>query len=86
MDKGLNVCILGPSDSGKSYLAKALGVRECYRGSVLYSHCEKLLEEMAALKKKDYAKFKKKIVLPCKAGPSDPRRFSHSFNNGREGG
>ena len=61
MDKGLNVCILGPSDSGKSYLAKALGVRGCYRGSVLYSHCEKLLEEMAALKKKDYAKFKKKM-------------------------
>lgn len=24
--EGLNVCILGPSDSGKSYLAKALGI------------------------------------------------------------
>lgn len=23
---GLNVCILGPSDSGKSYLAKAIGI------------------------------------------------------------
>ena len=61
MDKGINVCILGRSDSGKSYLAKAIGVRGYYRGSVLYSHCEKLLEEMAALKKKDYAKFKKKM-------------------------
>ena len=26
IDSGLNVCILGPSDSGKSYLAKALGL------------------------------------------------------------
>lgn len=25
--EGLNVCILGPSDSGKSYLAKALGIQ-----------------------------------------------------------
>lgn len=28
---GLNVCILGPSDSGKSYLAKALGIHSCLR-------------------------------------------------------
>lgn len=27
---GLNVCILGPSDSGKTYLAKALGIVKCY--------------------------------------------------------
>ena len=26
IDSGLNVCILGPSDSGKSYLAKAIGI------------------------------------------------------------
>ncbi|MGN1210439.1 MAG: ATP-binding protein [Candidatus Cryptobacteroides sp.] len=61
MKDGMNVCILGPSDSGKSYLAKALGALACYKGSVLYTHCEKLLEEMAALKKRDYAKFKKKM-------------------------
>ena len=27
--EGLNICILGPSDSGKSYLAKALGIQAC---------------------------------------------------------
>ena len=27
--EGLNVCILGPSDSGKSYLARALGIQAC---------------------------------------------------------
>ena len=27
---GLNVCILGSSDSGKSYLAKSLGIRACW--------------------------------------------------------
>ena len=26
IDSGLNICILGPSDSGKSYLAKAIGI------------------------------------------------------------
>lgn len=26
---GLNLCILGPSDSGKSFLAKALGIAAC---------------------------------------------------------
>ena len=69
MDKSMNVCILGPSDSGKSYLANAIGVRGCYRGSVLYSHCEKLLEVMAALKKKDYAKFKKKMKSFARLDP-----------------
>ena len=29
--EGLNVCILGPSDSGKSYLAKALGIQACLK-------------------------------------------------------
>ncbi len=61
IEKGMNVCILGPSDSGKSYLARALGVMACYNHSVLYTHCEKLLEELAAIKKTDYVKFKKKM-------------------------
>lgn len=29
IDSGLNVCILRPSDSGKSYLAKAIGITAC---------------------------------------------------------
>ena len=33
---GMNVCILGPSDSGKSYLAKALGIAACNNYRVEY--------------------------------------------------
>ena len=31
IDQGQNVCILGPSDIGKSYLSKALGILACSR-------------------------------------------------------
>ena len=43
---GLNVCILGPSDSGKSYLAKALGIQACLSFRAMYHHCEEFLETM----------------------------------------
>lgn len=59
--EGLNVCILGPSDSGKSYLAKALAIMACFRNMVCYEHCENFLEEMVALKQEDYDRYKKKI-------------------------
>lgn len=58
---GLNICILGPSDSGKSYLAKALGVQACIKHRVEYHHCEQLLEMMVALKQEDYVKYQKKV-------------------------
>lgn len=58
---GLNVCILGPSDSGKSYLAKALGIHACLKYRTSYHHCEELLETMVALKQFDYQKYQKKI-------------------------
>ena len=61
IDDGLNVCILGPSDSGKSYLAKAIGIQACRDYRVCYFHCEQFLEEMSSLKKQDYIKFQKKI-------------------------
>lgn len=48
--EGLNVCILGPSDSGKSYLAKALGIQACLSYRAMYHHCEEFLETMVALK------------------------------------
>ena len=32
----MNVCILGPSDSGKSYLAKAIGIVACNTYKVEY--------------------------------------------------
>ena len=59
--EGLNVCILGPSDSGKSYLAKALGIQACLNYRAMYHHCEEFLETMVALKQVDYAKYQKKV-------------------------
>lgn len=58
---GLNVCILGPSDSGKSYLAKALAIQACRHFRVSYNHCESFLEEMVALKERDYQSYQKRI-------------------------
>ena len=55
--EGLNVCILGPSDSGKSYLAKALGIQACLNYRTMYYHCEEFLETMVALKQTDYKKY-----------------------------
>ena len=34
IERGLNICILGPSDSGKSYLAKALAIQACHNSSL----------------------------------------------------
>lgn len=59
--EGLNVCILGPSDSGKSYLAKALAIMACFRHTVCYEHCENFLEYMVSVKQEDYEKYRKKI-------------------------
>ena len=61
IQEGLNVCILGPSDSGKSYLARALGIQACLKHRVMYHHCEEFLETMVALKQADYTKYKKKV-------------------------
>jgi len=66
IDEGLNVCILGPSDSGKSYLAKAIGILACSRFSVEYHHCETLLETLSAMKSSSYPKYQKKIKLLIK--------------------
>ena len=61
VEEGLNICILGPSDSGKSYLAKALAVMACFRHMVCYEHCESFLEAMVSLKETDYPKYQKKV-------------------------
>jgi DNA replication protein DnaC len=61
IESGLNICILGPSDSGKSYLAKALGIRACDNYRIEYHHCETFLEEMVALKLRDYRKYQRNI-------------------------
>ena len=67
IDSGLNVCILGPSDSGKSYLAKAIGIAACNVYRVEYHHCESLLETLVALKEQDYSKYPKRLKKVCGA-------------------
>lgn len=68
ISSGMNLCILGPSDSGKSYLAKALGIVACNDYKVEYHHCEILLEQLVALKTTDYKKYQKRLKKICGSG------------------
>ena len=61
VEEGLNVCILGPSDSGKTFFAKAIGIHACTKFRVSYNHCEVLLEELVSLKQENYPKYQKKV-------------------------
>ena len=65
LEDGLNICVLGPSDSGKSYLAKAIGIVACSQYRVGYYHCEELLETLVGLKKKDYTQYQKRLKKTC---------------------
>lgn len=47
--------------SGKSYFAKAIGIKACNRYNVGYFHSEELLESMVALKEQDYDKYARKM-------------------------
>lgn len=58
---GMNLFILGPSDSGKTYLAKALGIAACRDYRVLYYHCEELSADLSDLRKHDYDKYKREL-------------------------
>lgn len=64
---GQNVCILGASDSGKTYLARALAIEACRFYKVEYHHCTRLLENVAALKSVDFVKYSRKIKALIKA-------------------
>lgn len=58
---GLNVCILGASDSGKTFLAKALGASACEKYRVRYSRCSELVESLVSMKNVDYPKFQRTV-------------------------
>jgi DNA replication protein DnaC len=58
---GMNLCIFGASDSGKTYLARALGAEACREYRVGYYHCEELASELAAIRKIDFKQYQKKI-------------------------
>lgn len=59
--EGLNLCIFGASDSGKTYLAKAIGAEACREFRTEYHHCENLIGDLATIRKDDFVKYKKKI-------------------------
>lgn len=61
IEDGLNVCILGPSDSGKTFLAKGLGVIACEKYRVRYAHCGEMLERLVAIKASDYQKYQREM-------------------------
>ena len=61
IEDGQNVCLLGASDSGKTYLAKALGASACERYRVSYNRCSELLESLVALKLDDYSRYEKRM-------------------------
>lgn len=58
---GLNVLVLGASSSGKTYLAKALGVAACQSFSVEYLHCDALFCGLADMKRHSIPKFEKRM-------------------------
>ncbi len=59
--KGMNLCIFGASDSGKTYLARALGTEACREFRVGYYHCEDLASELAAVRKTDHKQYQKML-------------------------
>lgn len=57
VENGMNVCILGASNSGKTYLAKAIGLSACSRYRVEYFCTEELMDSLMFLKRTDKKKF-----------------------------
>lgn len=57
VEDGMNVCILGASNSGKTYLAKALGLSACSRYRTEYFCTEELIDSLMLLKRTDKKKF-----------------------------
>ena len=82
IDSGLNICILGPSDSGKSYLAKALGIAACNSCKVEYHHCESLLEALVALKAADYTKYPAASETGMQRSAADSGRLPAPYDYG----
>lgn len=63
---GMNLCVFGASDSGKTYLAKALGAEACREFRVAYYHCEDLAGDLGSIRTDDYSKYKKKLQALAK--------------------
>lgn len=61
--EGLNVCMLGPADSGKSFYSKAIGIRACRSCKVCYFEFAEFVESLVALKCTNYDKCRRKARL-----------------------
>lgn len=61
IEQGHNLCIFGASDSGKTYLAKAIGIEACRKYRTEYYRCAELLEELVSIKDDDYKRYKRKV-------------------------
>ena len=60
---GLNICILGPSDSGKTYLAKAIGIAACREYKVEYHHSEEFMESLVSIKNVSQEKYERRMRI-----------------------
>lgn len=60
--KGFSICIPGASDTGKTCLTKAIGIKACADYRVGYFHCEELLESLSSQKQLDYGKYERKMT------------------------
>lgn len=60
--KGFNIYILGASYTGKTYLAKAIGIKAYTDYRVGYFHYKELLESLSPQKQLDYGKYKLKMT------------------------
>ena len=83
IEDGLNVCILGPSDSGKTFLAKSLGAAACERYRVNYCHCGELLERLVDIKATDYPKYQREMKRLCAFHLLILDDFFAEYNHGR---
>ena len=63
---GLNLCIFGASDSGKTFLARALGAEACREFRVGYYHCENLASELASIRKSEFTQYQKRLKFITK--------------------
>lgn len=61
IEDGQNLCIFGASDSGKTYLAKAIGVEACRKYRTEYYRCAELLEDLAAVKENNFKRYKSRV-------------------------
>ena len=61
IDKGYNLCVLGASDVGKTYFAKALGVVACRNYKVQYHHCEDVLDRLSAEKTDNRSRYERRL-------------------------